>query len=196
MLPLPTDFICCHSTGSLQFSLRLPCHISCFKLSCVATLWACVSTPVGSTTSFGSMFGAKLISLIGIYSLLGCKHYPFSLLVGDGSWFCHSQKSCTLQAHSWNRCTVQHSLVRTDHIAVAHNRIVIFPSPSTLHGASSILELRRFNDICKEIYCSVSFIRHQVSLLLSSKTMDTKSPTTWPGDGRDMLCYELTPPSD
>ena len=32
--------ICCHSTDSLQFFLCLPWHIACFKLSCVATLWA------------------------------------------------------------------------------------------------------------------------------------------------------------
>ena len=43
-----------------------------------------VSTPVGSTTSFGSMFETKLIRIIGIYTLLGCKHYSFSLLLRDG----------------------------------------------------------------------------------------------------------------
>ena len=35
---------------------------------------------------------------------------------------------------------------------------------------------------------------HQVFWLLSSKSMDTKTLTIWPGDGKDALCPVLTPP--
>jgi len=123
----------------------------------------CVSTPVGSTTSYGSMFETRLISIIGIYH---------SWDANISLFLCY-QKIFTLQAHSWNCSTVQHFLVRTDHIAVTHNRIIIFPSPHL-----PCMGLHQYQSFANSMTCvRENYLRmFPKILLLSAKTIYTKSP--------------------
>ena len=130
-----------------------------------------VSTPVGSTTSYGSMFETRLISIIGVYHSWDA----------NISLFHCSQKNFTLQAHSCNCSTVQHFLVRTDLITVTHNRIIIFPSPHLTCMGRHWYRSSADSMTCVRKNISECFLKIP---LLSTKNMDAKSygfsvPNPW-----------------
>ena len=67
MLSLPTDFGCCHSRQTFYPTAPSLAQLPSLSYHALPQYGQTRSTPVGSTTSFGSMFETILISIIGIY---------------------------------------------------------------------------------------------------------------------------------